>query len=177
MQVEIQIDDSQVRAQLARMSTGVNRALELAMKDATTYLLARVRNYPPPPPAIQGPANVPVRSFTTRRGANVRLRSNKAGGKGVSFAKASTLRYKRTGMLYRSWSTRIAGVGTEIRGIVGSNGNTAPYNVYVQGPLNGRPAQAAIHRGRWESIDEVRERSAETINRMFQARIDQVTGG
>lgn len=176
MEVSIEVDDVKVRQLLTNTPERINRALRAAMQDANTYLLRQVRSYPPPPPPIQGPAVVPVRSFTTRSGQNVRMRANKASGKGITMEKASTLRYKRTGTLKRSWVKVLEGSGATITGGVRSSGAMAPYNVYVQGPLDGDPHQAWMHRGRWGSIDEIRGRTATQINDMFQNRIRAAVG-
>lgn len=75
--------------------------------------------------------------------------------------------YKRTGTLRRSWSREIQGDGLALRGIVGSNGNMAPYNRIVQD----QDAQAAIHRGRWtNTVQNVVSSNERTIQDMFDAR-------
>lgn len=75
--------------------------------------------------------------------------------------------YTRTGTLGKSWSKRIEGRGMEITGIVGSNGNMAPYNYGVQD----RDRQWRIHQGRWTTIQEASERNRDTIESYFESRI------
>ena len=78
-------------------------------------------------------------------------------------------KYKRTDTLKNSWS--IVGPrreGTAIVGEVGSSGQTAPYNVYVQDQTQ----QASIHRGRWRNtVQETTRRNTATIQRYFDRRL------
>lgn len=75
--------------------------------------------------------------------------------------------YKRTGTLMRSWSSRPA---TRFSGgwqkIIGSNSNIAPYNRYVQD----RDRQARIHRGRWQTAQDVAEQSYSQVQRFADQR-------
>jgi len=48
---------------------------------------------------------------------------------------------KRTNTLQRSWHHEVKSAGQAVEGIVASQGQIAPYNVYVQGPR-----QKAYHR-------------------------------
>ena len=76
--------------------------------------------------------------------------------------------YRRTGTLRRSWSRRIMREGTGIVGEVGSSGQTAPYNRYVQDQAQ----QASIHRGRWtNTAQETARRNESTIQRYFDRRL------
>lgn len=76
--------------------------------------------------------------------------------------------YVRTGTLRNSWHREIEGRGLEIRGIVGSNENVAPYNRWVQD----EERQAPVHRGRWtNTAQEVLRRNEAAINGMFRARV------
>lgn len=75
--------------------------------------------------------------------------------------------YTRTGTLGKSWSRRVEGRGMETTGIVGSNGNMAPYNRYVQDA----DYQARCHRGNWLTIQEASERRQDVIEGFFQSRI------
>ncbi len=75
--------------------------------------------------------------------------------------------YTRTHTLEKSWSRRFEGSGLTIRGIVGSNGNMAPYNRRVQD----RDRQARIHRGRWQTIQSVAEDITPRVQRFFDDRI------
>ena len=76
--------------------------------------------------------------------------------------------YKRTNTLRRSWSRRIRQEGSELVGEVGSSGNTAPYNRYVQDQTQ----QASIHRGRWtNTAQETARRNTTTVQRYFDRRL------
>lgn len=75
--------------------------------------------------------------------------------------------YTRTHTLEKSWSRTVRGSGARITGQVGSNGNMAPYNRYVQD----RERQARIHRGRWLTIQQLAENEEPRIQRMFADRI------
>ena len=80
--------------------------------------------------------------------------------------------YRRMNTLRGSWGRRIEGHGSGITGYVTSNGNVAPYNRLVQD----RTRQARVHRGRWQTAQDVAERSAGQINDMFAARIRAAIG-
>lgn len=76
--------------------------------------------------------------------------------------------YRRTNTLRRSWSRRIYRDGSGIVGEVGSSGNTAPYNRYVQDQTQ----QASIHRGRWtNTAQETARRNTTTVQRYFDRRL------
>lgn len=76
--------------------------------------------------------------------------------------------YDRTHMLFNSWHKEIEGRGLQIRGIVGSNQNIAPYNRWVQD----EERQAEVHRGRWlNTAQEVLRRNEAAINGFFRARV------
>jgi hypothetical protein len=173
MEVSISVNTDTARAALSAINNRIDVALRSAMQDANSLLLRQVRDYPAPPDPIQGPANVPVRSFTTRGGQTVRLRANRAIGKGITFQRASTLRYKRTNTLYRSWQPVLRGEGADLTGGVVSSGQIAPYNRYVQDAAY----QARIHQGRWDTVQVIGERSTAQINEMFANRIRAATGG
>ena len=82
--------------------------------------------------------------------------------------------YVRTGTLRRSWSRRIEGEGLQIRAIVGSNSNMAPYNRAVQDEDEQRP----VFRGRWtNTAQNVLRRNQTTIVEMYQSRLQTEVGG
>lgn len=82
--------------------------------------------------------------------------------------------YVRTRTLGRSWSRRpIVKISYGWRAVVGSNGNMAPYNRYVQD----RDRQARIHRGRWRTAQTVAEQSTSQIQRFADARIRAALAG
>ena len=81
--------------------------------------------------------------------------------------------YKRTRSLSNSWHKEIEGSGLQIRGIVGSNQNIAPYNRWVQD----EDVQAEVHRGRWtNTAQEVLRRNEQNIRGMFNARVRAALG-
>lgn len=127
-EISIRINSREVHQMIDRAPDKINRAMRGGTEDATTYLLALAKRYPP------------QRSGST---------------------------YVRTLALMKSWSRTITGSGLTIRGVVGSNRNAAPYNIYVQS----RAHQANIHRSRWSTVEDITERSAATIQRMFDARL------
>jgi len=126
--ISISINDSAARAVINRAPDRIGIAMRAAMTDATSYVIARARKYPPERPG-------------------------------------ST--YVRTNTLMRSWSARIEGGGIGIRGIVGSNGNTAPYNRLVMS----RRDQKRIHRGWWSTIEDIAEQGTPTVQRFFADRL------
>jgi hypothetical protein len=126
--ITLSIDSAAARNTFAAAPGKLDMAMRGGMEDSTTYVLARIRRYPPERP---------------------------------------NQRYIRTGTLNRSWSRRIEGSGLSIRGIVGSNGAMAPYNRLVQD----RQHQSRVHRGRWQTIQDVAEQEQNTVVRMFADRL------
>jgi hypothetical protein len=88
-------------------------------------------------------------------------------GKGIVMMAADKLRYRRTGTLGRSWHRKVAVVGGTVTGEVFSNGNAAPYNIYVQSHAR----QARIHAGRWRTERQVRDENEGHINGFFRERV------
>ena len=80
--------------------------------------------------------------------------------------------YVRTRSLSNSWHKEIEGRGLQIRGIVGSNQNIAPGNRWVQDAER----QADIHRGRWQTAQDVLQRNEQNIRGMFSARARAALG-
>lgn len=126
--ISISINDSAARAVISRAPDRISVAMRAAMTDATSYVIARARKYPP------------------ERAGQV---------------------YRRTGTLARSWSSRITGSGTNTQGVVGSNGNTAPYNRIVMS----RRDQGRLFRGRWSTIEDIAEQATPTVQRFFADRL------
>jgi hypothetical protein len=135
--------------------------MQASVIEIETYM----KYYPPPPPAIQGPASVPARTFTTRNGVKVTLRANKASGRGISTVKASSLRYVRTGKLGQSWTTKVEGDGNELVGRVGTNLNYAPY-------VESAALQAEIHQGRWHTDAQAVAQFRDKIVARFRAALE-----
>jgi hypothetical protein len=77
-------------------------------------------------------------------------------------------RYVRTNTLFRSWSRKpITKETWGWRVVIGSSGNIAPYNRWVQD----RDRQAAQHRGRWRTAQDIIEAAEVPIQRFANARI------
>lgn len=55
-----------------------------------------------------------------------------------------------------------------IRGRVGSDGNIAPYNRWVQD----EERQARVHRGRWVTLQASMRRREQAIQRLFERRVE-----
>ena len=72
--------------------------------------------------------------------------------------------YERTGTLLRGWD-QVYGSG--LRGAVVSS---VPYAPDVQS----REAQAPIHQGRWETVEDVEEREQDAIVGLFARRAEEV---
>lgn len=80
--------------------------------------------------------------------------------------KAET-RYRRTGTLGRSWSHRVLLKSDKIETVVGSQGQIAPYNVYVQGAQQ-RKGMRGIG---WKTPKEVLERLWPKIRKQIRAKL------
>lgn len=134
----------QLFAKLGKLE-GTN-VLRPPMDAVLTELETYMEFYPPPPDAIQGPAIVPIRTFTTKGGKTVRMLSRSASGKGVSWGKASSLRYKRTGKLGQRWANgkKVRASGDGIEGTLTNNIDYAPY-------VQSKALQAKVHQGRWRT--------------------------
>lgn len=88
--------------------------------------------------------------------------------------------YKRTGTLMRSWSKEVKVNKDNIEGIISSNANMAPYNVYVQGPkdmditIPGRSSRKGqlplFELGGWYSVSII----ARTMKNSLMARLDDI---
>jgi hypothetical protein len=128
-EIDINIDDSEVRDLLSRAPTRIERALRSTIESGTALILRDLSTYPPTLPGQ---------------------------------------RYVRTGTLGRSWSREITGSGLEMRGIVGSSENMAPYNRVVQSEDN----QGELFRGRWPTVQGVKRNREREIQQMFEARMD-----
>jgi len=85
--------------------------------------------------------------------------------------------YIRTGTLARSWfrgkgpsSVKVS--SDRIEGIIGSNGNMAPYNKYVEGPED---TQSSMMAGAgWQSIEQL---ISKVVEPGLKKRLDEIFGG
>jgi len=73
--------------------------------------------------------------------------------------------YRRTGTLGRTWTTEVTDVNS---GVEGKVGNMTEYAPLVQS----RQFQAAVHRGRWQTEQDVLARNMARIERFFQDAVD-----
>lgn len=78
--------------------------------------------------------------------------------------------YRRTGMLGRSWSHRVLTKPDRIEGVVGSQGQIAPYNVRVQGAQ-----QTALMKARgWKTPKDVLNKLMPKWKNRVRAKIKEV---
>jgi hypothetical protein len=74
--------------------------------------------------------------------------------------------YRRTGTLGRRWTTEITRNGN---GLIGKTGNNTSYGPWVQS----KQFQARVHRGRWQTDEDVLERNRRRITDDFDATIQR----
>lgn len=74
--------------------------------------------------------------------------------------------YRRTGTLGRRWTTRVQFAG-DVAGLVGNN---VPYAPYVQDA----DRQAQIHRGLWQTAQEVAQGSEDEVVDIFADEIANI---
>ena len=74
--------------------------------------------------------------------------------------------YVRTGTLGRRWTTRVLRSAGGLRGKVGNNTSYGPF-------VQSRQFQASIHRGRWQTDEQVVERNEGAIVQDFTRAIDE----
>ena len=73
--------------------------------------------------------------------------------------------YRRTGTLGRRWTTRISESG---QGITGTVGNNTAYGPFVQSEM----FQASVHRGRWQTDQQILEQQQAAIVADFERVIE-----
>lgn len=78
--------------------------------------------------------------------------------------------YRRTGTLGRRWTTRIEALSTGVRGRVGNNTRYGPF-------VQSHAFQATVHRGRWQTDQQVLERELETIEGYFREEVQRSLDG
>ena len=66
--------------------------------------------------------------------------------------------YRRQGTLGKSWTQRVSGGRGGWLAVIGSFLNYAPY-------VQDRDRQAAVHRGRWQTVQSVAEENREKVTR------------
>lgn len=72
--------------------------------------------------------------------------------------------YRRTGTLGRRWTTEVAKSG-----LWGKVGNNTSYGPFVQSSQ----FQATMHRGRWQTDEQVLQRNTGRIEKIFSKAIDR----
>lgn len=78
--------------------------------------------------------------------------------------------YVRTGTLGRRWTSGQPTISTSGSAIVGRYGNNTNYAPFVQGDLT----QARIHRGRWQTDEQVARELATEIALAFEREIERM---
>lgn len=126
------------------------------MEQAVALVQREVARYPRPPKAGDFPG---FKSSKQRRWFFWAMQNGKI-----------TVPYRRTGTLGKSWTTEVHSLASDLQGIVG---NVRPYAPYVQDDER----QAAIHKGRWGTVqDAVRRKANEVIN-LFKQEIARIING
>lgn len=78
--------------------------------------------------------------------------------------------YRRTGTLGRRWTTRVEALSAGVRGRVGNNTSYGPF-------VQSQAFQASVHRGRWQTDQQVLERELETIEGYFREEVQRSLDG
>ena len=76
-----------------------------------------------------------------------------------------TSTYRRTGTLGRSWATKVQ--RSPLQGQVGTNLDYAPW-------VQDRDRQAWMHKGRWQTIQDVAEKLADQVQTIFDRAINRL---
>ena len=74
-------------------------------------------------------------------------------------------RYARTGTLGRRWTSKVA---RQSSGVTGTVGNNTSYGPFVQS----KAFQARVHRGRWQTDEQVLTDNLQTIQTDFERAIE-----
>jgi hypothetical protein len=138
-----------------------------ALKPAMARSLARLQNglMKMPPPVAPGGGWVSRMTPKARAWFFANLREGKI-----------TIPYKRTGKLQQGWSIKIeTGVGGPLgmRGIVGNDKNIAATGKYARF-VQDEEKQAAIHKGRWPTVQGVAKAERNKIVKDFQDEIKRL---
>jgi hypothetical protein len=80
----------------------------------------------------------------------------------------SDSRYRRTYTLGRGWSESVPEFSPEASGFEAEIGNPTPYGPYVQDA----DTQAAVHQGRWKTIQAIAEQNTEVIEEYFEVALE-----
>jgi hypothetical protein len=135
-------------AAVGRLVVGV--VLRDAMEIAVERVRTQIAIYPPPPSGYR----MVWKSEKQRRWFFAALRSGEI-----------QVPYRRTMTLQKRWTTRVSGSG--LGTLMGEVGNVTVYGPFVQKA----DEQAAIHRGRWRTDEQVATMMAPSIQALFEARL------
>lgn len=125
------------------------QVLRDTMETAVELVRTQIAIYPPPPSGYR----MVWKSEKQRRWFFAALREGRI-----------SVPYRRTGTLGRRWTTEVSRQGDDL---VGKVGNVTAYGPFVQS-VDG---QAAIHRGRWRTDEQVARLMEPSIQALFEARI------
>jgi len=78
--------------------------------------------------------------------------------------------YRRTGTLGRRWTVKVIRTANGVQGRVGNNTIYAPL-------VQSRRFQTRVHRGRWQTAEDVVEQLESTITADFQAAVNRAIEG
>lgn len=78
-------------------------------------------------------------------------------------------RYIRTGNLGKRWTAKVTVSGDTALATIG---NDVPYAPYVQSERQ----QARVHRGRWQTDEQVSKQDEGKVTAIYQAAIDKAAG-
>ena len=149
------MSDAYVRIEgLDELIAAVGRLESLqVLRDTMETAVERVRTqiavYPPPPVGYR----MVWKSEKQRRWFFAALREGRI-----------SVPYRRTGTLGRRWTTEVSRQGDDL---VGKVGNVTAYGPFVQSV----DQQAAVHRGRWRTDEQVARLMEPNIQALFEARI------
>jgi hypothetical protein len=139
-----------------------NNVLRTPMEQSVLVLQHDMQVYPPPR----------TMSLVTRASRRGRARGvikavgmKKGNGKQGYWVSS----YRRTGTLGRRWTKKVT---TSAEGILGVVGNNTVYAPWVQSSR----FQAWMHRGRWQTDEQVMERNRGRIVGFFEAAVRRVIG-
>ena len=141
----------ELTAKLGKLAAFEN--LRPAMNRSLNRLLADVKVYPEPP----GPGSFP--GFVSDKQRRWFFWALRAG--------AITVPYVRTRRLGNAWTMQ---TGVSAGDLTGTLGNNTVYGPFVMA----RDEQAAIHQGRWPTVERVLEENKSAIVRDFQQEIERL---
>ena len=83
--------------------------------------------------------------------------------------------YRRTGTLGRQINTAVKEVGGKIQGVIGSPTEYSPWVISSEAvPEVGAGPQAAVHKGRWWTLQDVVKKSLAEVKRFYDKLIEDM---